>query len=156
MRTRSAGMPPVSGVTSPALKAFTSESGGKPRMAGHCDRKYSSPPALATASTAPIEVLVPGRGAANANSTSARTSIIHCAWTPAIDVAVRNGVVQLSGIVTDERQRLGLLRRFSPTDLRMPPRGRRLRPSSALSIRIVLPHLRRRVPAVAKFGVPQW
>jgi len=77
-------------------------------------------------------------------------------WTPAIDVAVRNGVVQLSGIVTDERQRLGLLRRFSPTDLRMPPRGRRLRPSSALSIRIVLPHLRRRVPAVAKFGVPQW
>ena len=27
---------------------------------------------------------------------------------PAIDVAVRNGVVQLSGIVTDERQRQAL------------------------------------------------
>jgi hypothetical protein len=53
-------------------------------------------------------------------------------------------------------QFLHLFRRFSPSDLRKPPRGRRLRPSSALSIRIVLPHLRRRVPAVAKFGVSQW
>ena len=29
-------------------------------------------------------------------------------WTPAIDVAVRDGVVQLSGIITDERERQAL------------------------------------------------
>jgi CBS domain-containing protein len=29
-------------------------------------------------------------------------------WAPAIDIAVRNGIVQLSGVVTDERQRQAL------------------------------------------------
>jgi hypothetical protein len=48
-----------------------------------------------------------------------------------------------------------LLRGFGQTKLRVPPRGRCLRPSSsALSVGMVLPHLRRRVPAVSKVLAP--
>ena len=73
-----------------------------------------------------------------------------------IVVSAGSGQARTSGMSSLSHAHFSACSDVSPTDLRMPPRGRRLRPSSALSIRIVLPHLRRRVPAVAKFEVSQW
>src|SRR5262249_20463296 len=89
-------MPPVSGVTSRALKAFTSGSAGIPGPAGHWDRRYSSPPALATANMVTIEVLIPGRAPARTNSTTARRMNVALTWlnendVPLAEVAGRLG-----------------------------------------------------------------